>query len=768
MPYQTTLFSAIDPDVPLGDHVILLGDPRWADCLRELETAPWCSLDTEFFRSDGQPFTRNNIDHWKSVIRLIQVGLPSRRVLVLDLGGMLDDRDRFLRTNWDALQVVKRAVEDRTRPTIGMNLPTEYLGLRIHFGWKMRAMRDIMLCSQVIWAGVGAKGGYFGPQGFVKQPMLKHNMKAIASRLGIAVDKSEQSSDWAGRLSNRQRNYAATDTLVPIDVFWKLCEIAKIDGLMNSIKAECGAQVGFCECAYNGLPVDMARAKEDLAAWERVREHFQKAFRETFPGVNPDSPNQVAEVLGRALDVYKCGGCGLTYDPLEQHGGDQPRYGTPLADLPAAWRCPRCRGPRDGYSRTGRRNFIKSTGKPHTSDDVLAPYADVWYVDSLLEGRSVTTCMTWLRNAYEHARDIGDGHGHRVRVTFKQIAGGGEDDEKSPGRGMGRSSASKPLNTQNSGNVQPKHEAAGAPPIRRIIKPLPGRAFIVADLSQAHARIGAQWSQDSVMLRDFNNELDFHLAMTHRLLQKKVNPDLTFEEAVKIAEQDGKKGRPLHPMHKEFKARRQGCKSTNYAKINLSGAETLQRQMATMAVPIHMELNEVEDLIQTWNELYNVFYTKQREHIRAVNRFRHRFDHLGLSAEYGESRALTGRRLFLVKDYKKPFQRADGTMSKGYYSVKGTDAVSSIWMMTEADIMKYAMTLLVDDFDEHPEWDVLWSNMAHDELDLDCAEEYALPVATITNQRMEEAMAWAGITSLPVNEKGADPKKLIKEDWAAK
>jgi hypothetical protein len=33
---------------------------------------------------------------------------------------------------------------------------------------------------------------------------------------------------------------------------------------------------------------------------------------------------------------------------------------------------------------------------------------------------------------------------------------------------------------------------------------------------------------------------------------------------------------------------------------------------------------------------------------------------------------------------------------------------------------------------------------------------------------MDEAMRWAGIKDLPVNEKDAHPKKLIKESWASK
>jgi hypothetical protein len=173
-------------------------------------------------------------------------------------------------------------------------------------------------------------------------------------------------------------------------------------------------------------------------------------------------------------------------------------------------------------------------------------------------------------------------------------------------------------------------------------------------------------------------------------------------------------------------------------------------------------------LIAVWNDLYRVLYNAQRRHIKQVNSHSHLFKHIGIDGEYGEARALTGRRLFLVKEWKLPRERADGTMSSGYWSVKATDAVSFVWMGTESDIVKHAMGQLVPIFDAHPEWDVLWDNMAHDEIDLDCAEEHALAVATAVQQEFHKAMRWGGVVDLPVDEKDADPRKLIKESWAAK
>lgn len=592
-----------------------------------------------------------------------------------------------------------------------MALLTEYMLLRIHFGWKMRCMRDVMLMSQVLWAGVGTKAARWTDKGLEPSPVLKHSLAAICERLGIFIDKTEQLSDWAGKLTNRQYNYAARDVIAPREAWLKMAKMAKRDGIMKSFQAECDAQPAFCECEYNGLPIDLEVARADLAQWEKVRDEFLRPFKEKFPKVNPNSPTQVATALSEALD--------RSFFETKTIRGKQQQ-------------------------------------QPVTSDEALVPYKHVPYVNSLLEGRSTNACMNWLRaaidNAFESPRE--PGMGPRIRADFKQIAGGYQEhgsSDGSAGRGMGRSSASRPINTQNPSNLQPAHEKAGAVSVRRSIRPRSGRAFIVADLSQAHARIAAQWGQDPIMLRDFNAGVDFHLAMTHRVMETD-GIKITFEEAKRIADDK------MHELHKELKNRRQGCKSTNYAKINLSGVQTLKTQMETMPIPILMSEEQVEKLIDTWNDLYRVFYQAQRTHIRKVNSYKHFFKEIGVEGEYGESRALTGRRLFLIKEWKR----------SGYWSVKATDAVSSIWMMTEADVMKRAMGKLVPIFDAHPEWDVLWCNMAHDEIDLECEKKYALEVATAVQKNFHAAMRWAGVVDLPVDEAGASPEKLIKDNWSAK
>lgn len=497
--YQTSFLSRLEPDVPLDPGVVLLGDPRWRSCLKEFRRCRWFGLDTEFYEAGRGPWrSSREIDYWRSAVRLIQVGLPSGLTMVADLGGMFDDRDRCREAQAEFLAVLKVRGEDPSVPVYGMALLTEYMLLRIGYGIALRGLRDIMLASQVVWAGVRAKGKRWTREGLRMEPRLKHKLSAICDRLGVELDKTEQVSDWAGRLTNRQLNYAGKDPQKPVECWRRIRDIIAFDGLEKSVRAECDAQAAFCECEFQGLPYDGPRLLRDLEDWGTVRDFFWEDFRKRFPegyapdpddptgrgrlpAPNPRSPQEVGVAFQHALDVRICGGCGHRHDPLARR--EPPDWRPPGAfsvmeppkaeDGARGWRlaepvgrCPGCGGPPEGFLPAGERVFVKDDvdkrGRPikatYTSDGEMAPYKDVLLVRSLLEGKSVATCRVWLETVAEHGR-MG-----RIRADFQQIAGGFREHgggEGDAGMGMGRSSASNPINTQNPSNLQDLHEAAG-------------------------------------------------------------------------------------------------------------------------------------------------------------------------------------------------------------------------------------------------------------------------------------------------------------------
>ncbi len=126
------------------------------------------------------------------------------------------------------------------------------------------------------------------------------------------------------------------------------------------------------------------------------------------------------------------------------------------------------------------------------------------------------------------------------------------------------------------------------------------------------------------------------------------------------------------------------------------------------------------------------------------------------SLVFGYLKTLTGRGVFLPK-YPQKFE------NRTFYSVKGPDATAAYWSMAEADIMKQALGELVLIFDKYPHYQSHIGNMCHDEIDVICAEKYALEVAVIVQETMRKAMA-TFITIILVDE-AISPDSLICQSW---
>jgi DNA polymerase I-like protein with 3'-5' exonuclease and polymerase domains len=218
-----------------------------------------------------------------------------------------------------------------------------------------------------------------------------------------------------------------------------------------------------------------------------------------------------------------------------------------------------------------------------------------------------------------------------------------------------------------------------------------------------------------------------------------------------------------HPDHDLAGQLRNTAKNVFYGSLNMQSPATLQCTSLTAPEPIPLTLEDAAAFIHAWRETYAGLYAYQRRSIKQASQSDCTFNLIGQSGNYGHIRGLTGRRLFLLKHWTAPTSEWPGK-----WGVKGTDAVAAIWLMTEADIIKHAMTLILKDLDAHPEWDAVFCNMAHDELDIECDAQHAVAVATCVQTRMQEAMRWGGIVDIPVDEDNADPTKMICTDWSEK
>ena len=708
---QTTMFSALDAYEALDPVIILWGDDRWADGLRELRSARWHSFDIEGYDGAPQPPRgtrivvhedgtaerkkapgggRERINIHTFIPRLLQVALPSGRVMIADLGGIRDDRAARHVQYAEFLRELQAAIYDPERLTVGHHLKFDLAVVLMRYGWRCRGARCTMLMSQLLYAGLRG---------------VRHNLGAVCARLGIAVKKDQGRSDWTGDLSNAQYNYAGRDPLVTAKAALALGGYLREAGMRKSAEAEMLALPAFVEAEYRGMPVNQQLLKELLKLWRGIRERVVQPFLQRYPGCIPSRNKDVA--------------LRLSADPA--HEGY--KFYT------------------SGTTSTGKTTIQETVG-----EEVLIQFdtPDRPWIGALMEWRSVGKQVEYLEQFQEKMRD------GRIRTEFSQIAGGedrsGADKE---GRGMGRSGSSN-VNLQNSPKLQPAHKRLGGKEVRSVCAPPPGRALLVADLSQAHARIATQASQDPTLLQIYRNGEDTHCHTASALAQLKGLP-WTWQDVAKLRKQKTEEGTLAASL-------RDVSKPTFYGSLNLQGPTTLQRTALTSPEPVPMTLEQATEAIQAWRSKYAGLYNYQRSTVRAAAQR----DIVFGGAHYAEQRTLTDRRLYLLKEPDHYSQVAATLCPQcghvhGKLAPKPTDCVSFVWMGTEADAIKRAMGLIHLSFLAHPEWDAFIANFVHDEIDVECAYEHRYIVAAEVQRIIWECMRWAGVVDIPVDDPDAAP-----------
>ncbi|MFB6214991.1 MAG: hypothetical protein ABEI54_03890, partial [Candidatus Bipolaricaulia bacterium] len=292
MQHQTTL--QLEPEPKLDDNVVQLGDEneeKWLDALKELKQAKEISLDLETY---GEENEQDGLNPWRGKVRLMQIGLPSGLVIVVDFGSPFHDRaSRWKLIKTRLMPILRPILESRNVLKLFHNGKFDMLYLLVQFGIRVRRVFDSMLASQLIRAGLQSKG--------------LHTLKRVANDfLGIEVDKQQQNSSWsAPNLSNAQINYGAEDARVLHPLKQKLKERLQQDRLIRQAKIEMNALPAIVEMIYNGVPVDVSEVDEAIEKYENCRQDILKPFYEAFgENANPDmDPNQLVELAREKLGV---------------------------------------------------------------------------------------------------------------------------------------------------------------------------------------------------------------------------------------------------------------------------------------------------------------------------------------------------------------------------------------------------------------------------------------------------------------------------------
>ncbi|MBA2691293.1 MAG: bifunctional 3'-5' exonuclease/DNA polymerase [Rubrobacter sp.] len=168
-------------------------------------------------------------------------------------------------------------------------------------GIRVGPVFDTMLAAQIL------SGGDHG---------ASYSLDSIAERfLDKEVEKSEQTSDWSGDLSEKQIEYAAKDAEILIPLHRELEKRLDEEKLARVSRIEFGAVAPLAEMELAGIKLDVAKWKElektvrvrrDEAA-ERLEAHFPQPegilpLEGLGPRLNLNSPKQIMEAF-KTLDV---------------------------------------------------------------------------------------------------------------------------------------------------------------------------------------------------------------------------------------------------------------------------------------------------------------------------------------------------------------------------------------------------------------------------------------------------------------------------------
>jgi DNA polymerase I-like protein with 3'-5' exonuclease and polymerase domains len=699
--------------IKLKEFIVLKGDPRWADCLKEFWECNIFSFDIETFgKLEWHPlFFRTGF------VRLIQVGLPSGRVMVCNLGGWQDNRKEIFEENKDFFDALRVKLPDYKTVTIGVNLKFDGVFMLAHYGIKIRQVRDLMLMSQVLWAGVAV----LPSGGSGERSLFGHGLKHILKRLGLGeIDKTEQVSNWGWDLSNHQINYGATDAgPVIFSAYYKLRDLIKDAGLTYSAMSECSALPAFIDMEYYGFPVDLELLDDFIKQHSDRLDVVIQPFLDVFPDVNWNSDVQVLEALNDKYPKQKI---------------------------------------------------------PNTSAEALAKL-DLPECNSLLKARTIQTTLTYLKNLRQVSFETDY---MAVRGVYTQIAPEGTSRSScrsSHHRKSGNTAAQlqNPKATSADKKFLPNpREVFRCPEGRKliVIDCSAAHARIACVMTKAKVLIGSYndgLDNHSLLGTDIANiALDYYNSL--KKSKKHILPSLqdifdvspkdqrwTFDEFIK-----GKKAGVA-----EVLLIRAIAKIILYGSLNAAGVGRLTNELRNKGFEWVIE-DVVKPMRQFFYDLYPEMPLFIKKNFKDANAKHETFDgFVDLNGNpiretygaYGYVTTMTGRRKYLVKEQKDVF----GTMKE---QVDYGKATASLWLMSEGDMMKDWMGQCIRLFDENPEWGARVCNVSHDELDFTVLEEYAEICAEKIYFLMKEIFeGWYKI--IPFND--GDPKQwsdIIGNSWA--
>ncbi len=255
---------------------IIKTDSELQQALQILTQAEYVGLDTE----------TTGLDPYTCQLRLIQIG-TTKHTFIIDLF-----HTPKLAKDLKSILLAENPIK------ILHNAKFDLKMLKHHLGLHVNSIFDTMLASKVIGGG---------------QEGESHSLaKTVTRFLGIEIDKTEQTSNWAeNNLSESQIHYAAQDAIIVCKLYQtqllKLCNL----GLLETAELEFDSVAAIADMELAGMLLDKEHWQEIVKETETKHLAVATELRQALePGelqmslfgestINLDSPNQVQEALRR-------------------------------------------------------------------------------------------------------------------------------------------------------------------------------------------------------------------------------------------------------------------------------------------------------------------------------------------------------------------------------------------------------------------------------------------------------------------------------------
>jgi DNA polymerase I-like protein with 3'-5' exonuclease and polymerase domains len=731
---QLTWSDIISPDTPLLPNIYYPSNTEeYKEVLTVFKNSNVIAFDIETFGAESW----EALYAWKGKIRSFQIGIKSDTqtyVIIVDLGGWKDQTNKTTKERVaelcedpiykETIDTLEQKLFDINVQVIGANLVFDGTYVRVHLGWIIRQIRDVVVLSRVLWGGVGSRK--IDTKAVCD---LSHSFKAIASRVGINIEKGFGASNWGWTLSNAQVNYQAEDVIYLFPVYERLKSLIIQAGCVYSAYVECQFVTTVIEMQYQGFPVDLELAEEFVTNNKLQVDKLVALWEECFPNISYSSNPQVLDCLNSKL-THK----------------------------------------------------IMSVDKQvlNTLDTEGLSDKEIEAVEGLKKIRKLEVSIKYVQGILDYAFDGGTGR-VAVRTQFHQNAPAG----------TGRTSVTASIDKHPIG-VQLQNPAKDIRYLFRHTNPDKVLFTYDASGSHMRiaAQYAADyWSSlgndpsEMLIVKIFRDDFDGHSVFGVDIANRLFGKNWTEAQFMAKRKETDADGNPTADAVIAKFCREKGAKPGFYSCINGAGwNKNLSTFVANGFTCDVEDAKYITSRLEYHHPGLLGFIKSRPEVINSIDILFPFVDRNGndmSSQKYSYVQALTGRRQYLRKYPKRKYDRdlkrfLDNEYevnNKGeiIYEVNYTNSIAAHWLLVESDVMKEVAARLQNEFHEHPEWGAVIFNMVHDEFNGECNVEYKEVVGKLIQTIFRECFSkWVKIIPVLDEKFEEDPCCGFMASWDEK